>query len=420
MLKGILLLICFIIIAIIIGKLVAKVKLPAILGWLITGMIIGPYALGWLNDSMLDSTWYHIIISICEITAGIFIGTELIWKEMKKSGKQILTICITEAFGTFLVVTAAFACVFAIMDIPIFLAIIFGSIALATAPAPTLSIINEYNAKGPVTKTLIPLAILDDVIGLVVFFMVIGIISNAISGGGMPLYFAPLMILLSIVVGAVLGFLASFVLKKETSKVNTILSVLACIIVTAGVGIYINNNLLPQPVMNLMLVGVTFAATFANIIPKQRLEKLSEYIMPVIVLTMIILIVNLGAPLDFHLILGAGLFTAIYIIARAVGKIGGAYTGAVISKAPKTVRKYLGLTLLPHSGVSLIFTGIAVNALIQPAPEYAEIIQGTIAAAAVINEVIAVILAKQGLKLAGELGTVKVEVEVNTEEMVQA
>jgi len=312
----------------------------------------------------------------------------------------------------------AFGCIFAITDIPIYLAFIFGAIALATAPAPSLSIINEYKAKGPVTSTLIPLAILDDVIALIVFFMVIGIISNVLAGGGLPLYYAPLMIALSIIVGIIMGVLTSFVLKKEVDKKSTILLVLACVIMTTGIGMFINEYLLPSPMMNLMLVGVSFSATFANIISKERLDQIRENINIVIVLTMIVLIINLGAPLDFHLILGAGLFTAIYIVARAIGKLGGAYIGAVISKAPVTVKKYLGLTLLPHSGVSLIFTGIAVNMLIQPAPEYAEIIQGTIAAAAVINEVIAVILAKQGFKLAGELGGEK-EAQMNTESVMK-
>lgn len=415
MIKGILLLIIFMAMAIMVGKLVSKIKMPAILGWLLTGMIIGPYALGWLNNSILDSTWFHIISSISEVIAGLFIGTELIFKELKKSGKQILTICFTEAFGAFFIVTVAFGCIFAFMDIPIYLAFIMGSIALATAPAPSLSIINEYKAKGPVTSTLIPLAILDDVIALIVFFMVIGIISNILAGGGLPLYFAPLMIALSIIVGIIMGVLTSFVLKKEVDKKSTILLVLACVIMTTGIGLYINEYLLPKPMMNLMLVGVTFSATFANIIPKERLEKIKEDINIVLILAMILLIINLGAPLDFHLILGAGLFTVIYIVARAIGKLGGSYIGAVISKAPVTVKKYLGFTLLPHSGVSLIFTGIAVSTLMQPAPEYAEIIQGTIAAAAVINEIIAVILAKQGFKLAGELDD-QTELEINAHE----
>ena len=67
------------------------------------------------------------------------------------------------------------------------------------------------------------------------------------------------------------------------------------------------------------------------------------------------------------------------------------------------MRNYLGLTLLPHSGVSLIFTGIAVSTLTPVAPEYASLIQGTIAAAAVINEIIAVFMAKKGFEWAGEL-----------------
>jgi len=58
--------------------------------------------------------------------------------------------------------------------------------------------------------------------------------------------------------------------------------------------------------------------------------------------------------------------------------------------------------LLPHSGVSLVFTGIAVSVLSGPAPEYAKVIQGTIAAAAVINEVIAGIASKKAFEWAGE------------------
>lgn len=404
MIKEITLLILFILIAIGAGKLVAKIKLPAILGWLITGMMIGPYALGWLNEEMMSSNWFHIVISIGEIAVGFMIGTELIWNDLKKSGKQILTICLTEAMGAFIVVTVCFGILFKVTGVPIYLAFIFGAIALATAPAPSLSIISEYKANGPVTKTLIPLAALDDMVALVVFFLIIGVISSMLSGASIPLYIVPLMIIIPIVIGAILGFFASFLLKKEMSKGKTRLATTVCILISALIGIYINNYVLPKPVLNLMIVGVSFSAMFANLMPKERVHQLMEDIKPILGILMIVVILDLGAPLDYHLIIGAGLFTAIYIIARAVGKIGGSYIGAKWSKAPDTVTKYLGFTLLPHSGVSLIFTGIAVNMLIKPAPEYATLIQGTIAAAAVINEIIAVFIAKQGFKMAGELG----------------
>jgi Kef-type K+ transport system membrane component KefB len=116
---------------------------------------------------------------------------------------------------------------------------------------------------------------------------------------------------------------------------------------------------------------------------------------------MVVVILNLGAPLDYHAVLGAGLFTAIYIFSRAFGKYFGARLGAKATGMPQTVQKYLGLTLLPHSGVSLVFTGIAVSTLSSAAPDCARIIRGTIAAAAVINEIIAVIVAKKGFEWAG-------------------
>lgn len=122
---------------------------------------------------------------------------------------------------------------------------------------------------------------------------------------------------------------------------------------------------------------------------------------------MIIVILNLGAPLDYHAIYNAGIYTFIYIAARAAGKYFGARIGAKATGFDESVQKYLGLTLLPHSGVSLVFTGIAVSMLSAGSGECVEIIKGTIAAAAVINEIIAVIAAKKGFELAGEIKPAK-------------
>lgn len=118
---------------------------------------------------------------------------------------------------------------------------------------------------------------------------------------------------------------------------------------------------------------------------------------------LVLVIVNLGMPLDYRLIAGAGLFTVIYIVSRAAGKIDGAYLGGKITKASPQVTKYLGFTLLPHSGVSLVFTGIAVTTLTAIDASLASIVSGTIVAAAIINEIIAVVVAKFAFKWAGEI-----------------
>lgn len=96
------------------------------------------------------------------------------------------------------------------------------------------------------------------------------------------------------------------------------------------------------------------------------------------------------------------MYTFVYILARAMGKYFGAMAGSYIMHMPGVVSKYLGLTLLPHSGVSLVFTGI-ICATLSSEPGLVQIVQGTIAAAAVINELIAVIAAKKGFQLAGEI-----------------
>ena len=77
--------------------------------------------------------------------------------------------------------------------------------------------------------------------------------------------------------------------------------------------------------------------------------------------------------------------------------------GGKLTKAHPAVTKYLGFTLLPHSGVSLVFTGIATAALSAFDPSLATIVSGTIVAAAIINEIIAVIIAKYAFKGAGEI-----------------
>ena len=385
------------------GKLVSKIKLPAILGWLLTGMILGPHALGLVNDAILDAQWYHIIVNILECAVGLLIGTELVWKKIKTTGKQIIITTLTQSLGTFFVVTLLFGVVFHFTSIPLYLAVIFGGIALATAPAPALSIVREFNTDGPVTKTLIPMAALDDMVAVIVFFTTISIISANISEQKLPFYMILVVVLLPVVIGIVTGLIAGWVLKKERTASITLVLLIITLLISSGVGFIFNYWVMPKPVLNFMIIGMAFSATFANMISEERLNQIMHDFNPILGVSMIVVILNLGTPLDYHLILGAGVFTAVYIIARAAGKYGGAFLGASITHSPETVKKYLGLTLLPHSGVSLIFTGIAVSVLTIPAPECAKIIQGTIAAAAVINEIIAVIVSKKAFEWAGEL-----------------
>ena len=384
------------------GKLISKVKLPSILGWLVVGMVFGPHAVGLLPQPVLDAGWYQTVIMWMQCAFGLMLGTELVWRKLKCYGKGLIVTTLSQSLGTFCFVTLVFAAAFLLADLPVYLAFVFGGIALATAPAPALSIVSEFHAKGPVTDTLLPMAVLDDVVAIIVFFTVNSIMSSSVSGGAVPLYMIPVMIFLPVGIGLMVGFPAGWLLKRVRGRAQTLAILLAGITLTAGTGWLINTKILSGITLNYMLMGVSFSAVFTNMVQGERLDEITGYFHPILAVSLLAAIVDLGAPLNYHLILGAGVYTFLYITARGAGKYFGARLGARAMKMPDAVQKYLGLTLLPHSGVSLVFTGIACSTL-SAKPELVGIVQGTIAAAAVINEILAVIAAKKGFQLAGEI-----------------
>ena len=404
MLIGILRLLLALAAAYLMGRLAAKLRLPSILGWLLAGMALGPHALGLVDEALLDAGWYNTAESVMECTAGLMIGTELVWKKMRGSGAQIVVTTLTESLGAFVCVSALFAVIFLYVELPLYLSLVFGGIALATAPAPSLSIVADMKAAGPVTSTLVPMAVLDDLVAALVFFLVMACVTAGISDAGISVAGILFLVFLPVLVGAATGAVCGLALRRVHGRAASLCVMLAMLMASAALGMWLNLSVLPLPTFNFLLLGMAFSAAFSNMIDETQLRGIMSVMDPVIMLCMMVIILGLGAPLDYHLVLGAGLYTAVYIISRALGKYFGAWLGASLTHAPVTVRKYLGLTLLPHSGVSLVFTGIAVSALSGPAPECAAVLQGTIAAAAVINELIAVVAAKKGFEWAGELG----------------
>ena len=256
-----------------------------------------------------------------------------------------------------------------------------------------------------ITKIKMPSILGWLIVGIAVFFTVNSFIARAVSGGAVPLYMIPVMILLPMAIGACTGFAAGILLKKGLCKGPTLAVLLLGITATAAMGLFFNTKVFTNITLNYMLMGVAFSAVFSNMMTEEQLNHLVEWFHPILAICLLAAIVDLGAPLDYHLILGAGLYTFIYIVARALGKYFGARLGAKATKMPETVQKYLGFTLLPHSGVSLVFTGIICSELASSKQELAVIVKGTIDAAAVINEMIAVIAAKKGFEMAGEIHT---------------
>lgn len=152
-----------------------------------------------------------------------------------------------------------------------------------------------------------------------------------------------LVVILPLVIGAATGILAGLLMKKERSSRETLLLLILNILIASGVGFIFNDLVMPKPVLNFMLIGMAFSAAFSNLVTETRLEEIMRVFNPFFGISMILVILNLVAPLDYHLIMGAGLFTVIYIAARALGKYCGAYFGQASQNHLKLLKNFWAL-----------------------------------------------------------------------------
>lgn len=237
------------------------------------------------------------------------------------------------------------------------------------------------------------------------------IISSVFNTTGQSPWLIVLMVILPIVIGIVIGILASFIFKYLKNKWIKLSALIIFLVLNVLTGLLFDKFVFHSFSLNYMLIGMSFTATLVNLVKEDELNETLKLYSPIINISLLMCIVNLGMPLDYKLIAGAGLYTFIYIFSRAIGKISGASIGGLITRAEPTVTKFLGLAILPHSGVSLVFTGIATTTLSLIDVELANIVSGTICAAAIINELIAVILAKCAFKRAKEMPIEQKQVE---------
>ena len=99
--------------AMLVGRLVSRIKLPSISGWLIIGMLFGPHALGLMPQPVLGSVWYKTVVMWMQCAFGLMLRTELVWKELKSCGKGLIVTTLPQSLGTFFFVTLVFAIVIA-------------------------------------------------------------------------------------------------------------------------------------------------------------------------------------------------------------------------------------------------------------------------------------------------------------------
>ena len=395
------------------SRVVKPLKLPAVTGYLIAGLLIGPFALGALGMDGLGFTSLKKVEGlkiISEVALGFIafdIGNEFRLSQLKAIGKKATVIAVIQALCATVLVDGAILILHVLMPekITVPVALTLGAVATATAPAATLMVVNQYKAKGPLVDILLPIVALDDAVGLIVFAVSFGIAKSLSSGVAISIISVLINPMLEVVgsfaLGTILGLIYTFVEKFFHSRSKR-LSVAITFVILA-VALSKLEMRFPGSELEIgfspLLVCMMLATIFCNICPssEELMAKTERWTAPLFILFFVLS----GAELDLSVFKSGAvvLVGVVYIIFRSAGKMLGASFSSKLMKCEPTIQKYLGITLLPQAGVAL---GMSIQVAAELGQEGA-IIRSIILFSVLIYELVGPLLTKIALTKAGEI-----------------
>lgn len=371
------------------AKLLRTIHFPAVTAYLVVGILIGPRLANLVPHTILNQSDFvsNFVLGIIAFS----LGTNFTVKNIRAAGSSVLWISIFEAGSAWLIVTLIMIAYLLLRHMPIHPAFVLGAAASATAPAATVMVVREYQARGVVTDMLLRVVAIDDAWCLVFSALAItfatahhtGVIHIGVVG------IALLEILGSITFGALCGFGLHFISRIIKSKDELLIVMLGYILLLVGLSVTLHLSSL----LTCMAAGIL--VTNVNKNSSLFFSTLRE-VDSVLFLSFFVLV---GASLELDIIPQVGLIGLLYIVFRVAGKFLGVKLGAIVSQADPKIGNYLAWGLVPQAGVAL---GVALAAKTLY-PTYGVFIFTTITATTVIYELVGPVCAKYGLKKAGEI-----------------
>lgn len=384
------------------GRLFQRIKVPQVVGYIIIGVILGQSGLKFIGLDMI--TTLEPVSTIALSLIGFSIGGELKIAELKKRGKQFVSILFFEAITTFIVVAAlVFGLVYLIsgeIKMSAALALVLGSISSATAPAATTDVLWENRTKGPLTSTVLGIVAMDDAVALLLFAFSVSIAGSLLGGTGeeVQALSTRLLGLLweiggAIAAGALIAFILSRLIKSFLNEERILAFSIGAIMLLAGLSQAIGIDM----ILAAMSMGF-FISNFAPRKSKETFALVQKFSPPIYVLFFVLV----GAKLDIWKITGiVAAIAGVFLFGRTFGKLLGARAGAAVSKAPKTVFKYLPYCLLSQAGVAI---GLSIVAGQVFPGEFGNLIVTVVTATTFVVQIAGPISVKFAVDRAGETG----------------
>lgn len=372
------------------AKILRRLKFPAVTAYLLLGILIGPGVLNLTSEQIINASGLISNIVLGIIAFGL--GQNFSRQNFSKIGKSIIWISLLEAGGAW---AGVFFASFLLLKQPLYLSLLFGAIASATAPAATVMIIREYRARGIFTNTLLGVVALDDAWSLIIFSVSLAL-AKALRYPLTESFFLSKIFLSAFleiggafVLAASIAIAFSYFSRFIKTEADLLICTLGFVLLTTGIALYLHfpvllaNIFLGMVLVNLKRENVRFFEVFRRVDSPLYL----------------FFFVLAGIHLEINLLGKLALMAATYFGFRIAGKLLGASLGGYLSRAPRLVRKYLGFGLVPQAGVAL---GLALIAKVEFAPQ-GRIVFTTIIITTIVYELIGPFFTKFALSKAGEI-----------------
>ena len=340
------------------GRTVRFIRMPAVTGYLLIGILIGPWMVGVLDYDTVDVLSHPFTNPILGVIA-YMIGGNASFQNLVGLKKAILYISIAEAGMAFIITLLLITYIGPILMPELSLdfrswlvmGIVIGSICMATAPAVSMAIVDELKVIGSLPTALLGVIALDNLYAIVGFsictWIAIIIIEGSVSTDAIGVVLEQLFSILgSVLLGVVLAYFMSFVGQITWQKYQRLILVMGIIMASSQIALTI--GLFP------ILVNLVFGFTIVNL---QADDKDYIGVIKPIQEPMFALFFSVaGAHMNLDMLRSAGILTMLIVLGRDGGKIIGSWIGAVSADTTGPIRKYLGFALMPKAGVTIGLT----------------------------------------------------------------
>lgn len=338
------------------GSIFSKMKLPSLLGMIIVGIVLSPYALNLIDESILaiSADLRQIALVIILTRAGLSLDIS----DLKKVGRPAVLMCFVpacvEIIGTILLAPK-------LLNVTRLEAAIIGSVIAAVSPAVIvprmIRLIEEgYGKKNSIPQLILAGASVDDVFVIVIFTAFTSLASTGnISAAGF------LQIPISILLGILLGIVVGLILVTFFKKVHMRDSVKILIILSISFLLLELQNRLE----GIVPVSGLLAIMSQGIVIKQKYDelavRLSKKYNKLWVAAEVFLFVLVGATVDLKYVASAGIAAVVLVIGALVFRMFGVAISLVKTKLTKKERMFCMVAYTPKATVQAAIGAIPLT-----------------------------------------------------------